>query len=283
MPRGGTYTSPVTGSPLAQDLLLLRGPAGTGSGACPGCSGSASTPGAGGAGPALTSTEVRDTGRLGLGPQAVGQRRDHAVVVGGGSCRTPSGSVSSKQAMSVMRPSGSSAQRMRTRAPVDMASGPAASTTCSIDVSAPSSRMKARACGSLERLALTDVGDPRPGGDRRPRCRPRPSRSGVRRSAGSYSTGGHTTRPSVSLIPSTRWLTQPGQEGPDHRPGGAEEGILDDQRCAEHCGVGRLVRHDSTPWEEAPRPAGGAGSDPRTRSRFVAHRTTRDWSRRGAA
>ena len=49
--------------------------------------------------------------------------------------------------MSVIAPAGSSTQCACTRAPVLMASGPSASTACSIGVSAPSRRISAHANG----------------------------------------------------------------------------------------------------------------------------------------
>ncbi len=109
----------------------------------------------------------------------------------------------SKQAMSLMLPTGVATQRGRTRSPVCMAAGHPASTACSMAVSAPSSRISAqpngRASGCPSRgsgiqVQLTTV----PSG---PTSSSVPGDSPV---PGSYSNGGACTRPSAARVPRIR-------------------------------------------------------------------------------
>ena len=62
---------------------------------------------------------------------------------------------------------------------------------------------------------------------------------------GSYSTGGHTTRPSAPRMPEHPLVPQRRQEGADDRPGGPHEAVLDDERRVEQITVcGNVVHVD---------------------------------------
>ena len=126
----------------------------------------------------------------------VGELAGVALPVG--PARPAGPSYGSKQAMSVMAPVRSAAQRTRTRMPVRTASGPGASRACSRAVSAPSSRTRTQAKG-------VSRGWPRRGSWFQAQVVTVPVAATSTRSrissavTGSYSTGGTRMRPSPVL------------------------------------------------------------------------------------
>ena len=129
----------------------------------------------------------------------------------------PAASPGSKQAMSRMLPTRSSAHRGRTRIPVRIAAGDPASTACSSAVSAPSSRISAHpngrssgcpASGDGSHDQLTTV----------PAGPTSTSSPGGRLVTGSYSNGGACTRPSAARAPRMRRSRSPVMNCPSTGP-----------------------------------------------------------------
>ena len=138
-----------------------------------------------------------------------------------------------------MEPSRSSAHRGRTRMPVDIASGEPASTAWRKPTSAPSGCTSAQAkgwssgCFGRGSRTQAQVSTVPPGPDL--------DELGEVLAGERVVLGRRHQHPPVgALDPQQHLLAQAGEEGPDHRTGGAGERVLDDEGRGEHA---RVVGH----------------------------------------
>ena len=133
-----------------------------------------------------------------------------------GAASSPAGS-GSKHAMSVMAPTRSSAQRTRTRIPVDTSSGEETSSACRNGFVAPSKVTSAKAKGRSKGWPLTGSGT-----QVHEVTVPRDDTSTKSSSAwwdtGSYSGGGTTTWPSEVRPPTTTPSRRPVRNRPRTGP-----------------------------------------------------------------
>ena len=166
----------------------------------------------------------------------------------------PSGTNASMSAMAP-DPLGLGPEAGGTRQPVASLSGPPASTTWSMAVSAPSRRSAPRRTGWSSGCLGSGWAHPRPG-PTAPPGPPRPARRCPRRSSGSYSVGGTITGPRRPAPRRSCPSRRPVRKAADHRSHRSRVRVLEDVTVAQDLAGG--IRHPSPP-QRGPATPGHAG------------------------